>query len=181
MTETRLDWDKIENKVDRKESKLGQRTGTGHKWDQTRTKAGQNQDFRTKTRQKWASIHCQPAPLSASNPETKKLVENPKNISRGIYWALSTSRVIPQPHFLRSHITAIARKFFRLGLEYIQDCYKLFEHHPEQVDESTEGVGGRPMSHWVRYWGRASVKTTPLLMHHILVECKDGRSKRIYT
>ena len=31
MTETRPDWDKTENKVDRKESKLGQRTGTGHK------------------------------------------------------------------------------------------------------------------------------------------------------
>ena len=29
MTETRPDWDKIENKVDRKESKMGQRTGWG--------------------------------------------------------------------------------------------------------------------------------------------------------
>ena len=31
MTKTRPDWDKTENKVDRNESKLGQRTGTGHK------------------------------------------------------------------------------------------------------------------------------------------------------
>ena len=29
MTEPRSDWDKIENKVDRKESKTGQRTGWG--------------------------------------------------------------------------------------------------------------------------------------------------------
>ena len=31
MTETGQDWDKIENKVDRKESKMGQRTGWGQR------------------------------------------------------------------------------------------------------------------------------------------------------
>ena len=30
MTETRPDWDKTENKVNRNKSKPGQRTGTGH-------------------------------------------------------------------------------------------------------------------------------------------------------
>ena len=52
MTETRLDWDKTENKVDRNESKRRQRTGTGHNGDQIGTIMGQNQDFRTKTGQK---------------------------------------------------------------------------------------------------------------------------------
>ena len=42
MTETRPDWDKIENKVDRKESKTEQKTEWGHKRDPTGTIVGQN-------------------------------------------------------------------------------------------------------------------------------------------
>ena len=52
MTESGPDWDKIENKVDRKESKTGQRTEWGHKRDPIGTIVGQNEDIRTKTRQK---------------------------------------------------------------------------------------------------------------------------------